>query len=176
MAVRPYGFLSKEEKEKMPKIGIRQIGRMASYLKPFMIPLISMFIIQAVVSSIGLFPHIISRKIVDDALLGKNMRLLLLLLGASLGFAVLNFFITNLGGYIKRKIYWELSINMKTQLFDKIIHLDYDFYKNEKQSDIKERLTIDVSDVIESILEMLPEVISSISVFITAFAAMGTVD
>ena len=72
MAVRQYGFLSKEEKEKMPKIGIRQIGRMASYLKPFMIPLISMFIIQAVVSSIGLFPQIISRKIVDDALLGKK--------------------------------------------------------------------------------------------------------
>ena len=176
MAVRPYGFLTKEEKEKMPKIGIRQIGRMASYLKPFMIPLISMFIIQAVVSSIGLFPQIISRKIVDDALLGKNMRLLLLLLGASLGFAVLNFFITNLGGYIKRKIYWELSINMKTQLFDKLIHFDHDFYKNEKQSDIKERLTIDVSEVIDSILEILPEVISSISVFITAFAAMGTVD
>ena len=61
MAVRQYGFLSKEEKENMPKIGVRQIGRKKKYLKPFMIPLISMFIIQAVVSSIGLFPQIISK-------------------------------------------------------------------------------------------------------------------
>lgn len=104
------------------------------------------------------------------------MKLLILLLGASLGFAIINFFINNLCNFLKRKVDWELSINMKTQLFNKLVTMDHDFFKNEKQSDIKERLTVDVTDVVDSILQILPEIISSLSVFITAFAVMGTVD
>lgn len=174
--IRPYGFLSEEEKATMPKISIKLIRRMTSYLKPFLIPLGFMFILTAVSSSVSLVPQIISKNIVDDALLGKNMKLLILLLGASLGFAIINFFINNLCNFLKRKVDWELSINMKTQLFNKLVYMDHDFFKNEKQSDIKERLTVDVTDVVDSILQILPEIISSLSVFITAFAVMGTVD
>lgn len=174
--IRPYGFLSEEEKATMPKISIKLIRRMTSYLKPFLIPLGFMFILTAVSSSVSLVPQIISKNIVDDALLGKNMKLLILLLGASLGFAIINFFINNLCNFLKRKVDWELSINMKTQLFNKLVTMDHDFFKNEKQSDIKERLTVDVTDVVDSILQILPEIISSLSVFITAFAVMGTVD
>lgn len=177
MAIRPRGFLSEKEKANMPKITFKQIKRIAGYLKPFLIPLGLMFILTAVSSSISLVPQIISKNIVDDALLGKNMKLLVLLLGASLEFAVLNFFIKNLESYFKRKVNWEFSINMKTQLFDKLIYMDHDFYKNEKQSDIKERLTVDVDDLVGSIIEILPEVISSLAVFVTAFTVIGmTVD
>ena len=175
--IRPYGFLSEEEKATMPKISIKLIRRMTSYLKPFLIPLGFMFILTAVSSSVSLVPQIISKNIVDDALLGKNMKLLILLLGASLGFAVLNFFINNLCSYFKRKVNWKLSIHLKTQLFNKLVSMDHDFFKNEKQSDIKERLTVDVSDVVDSILEILPEIISSLAVFVTAFTVIGrTVD
>lgn len=176
MAVRPYGFLSEKEKANMPKFSLKLAKRITSYLKPFLIPLGFMFILTAVSSSISLVPQIISKNIVDDALLGKNMKLLILLLGASLGFAVFNFLFSNLINYLKRKVKWELSIMLKTQLFKKLVTMDHDFFKNHKQSDIKERLTIDITDVVDSILEILPEIISSISVFVTAFSILGTVD
>ena len=56
--IRPYGFLSEEEKATMPKISIKLIRRMTSYLKPFLIPLGFMFILTAVSSSVSLVPQI----------------------------------------------------------------------------------------------------------------------
>ena len=174
--IRRFGYLSETEKRTLPKVSYKELKRMGGYLKPFLIPLAMMFAITAISSSISLVPQIISKAIIDDALVAKKMKLLLLLLGASLGFAVLNFFINNLGSYIKRKVNWEMSINLKSQIFRKLVYMDYDFYKNTPQSELKERLTNDVTDVIESVLEILPEIVSSISVFITSFVALGTVD
>ncbi|MCF0241137.1 MAG: ABC transporter ATP-binding protein, partial [Treponema sp.] len=48
--------------------------------------------------------------------------------------------------------------------------------KKEKPADIKDKLTTDIAAITEVIIEILPEIVSAISIFITAFTAMGTVD
>ncbi|MCF0242549.1 MAG: ABC transporter ATP-binding protein [Treponema sp.] len=174
--VRISGVLSEKEKAELPELNFKQIKRMVSYLKPFITPVVFMLLIQAVSSSITLVPQILSKRIVDDALLGKNMSLLMLLLGASLGFAMLSFFINNFSDFIRNRVSWKMKINMKTQLFEKLVHMDYDFFKNEKEADIKARLSDDVSEVTDTIFRILPQAVDAVSVFITAFAAMGTVD
>lgn len=171
-----YGYISKEERENMPKLSIKNIGRIAFYFKPFIIPLAFMFILQFISSAISLVPQVISKSIVDDALLGKNMKFLVLLLGASFGFEILNFGINKLHLIINESVRLKMTNNLKMQLFNKLVYMDYDFYKNEKHADIKDRLSEDVLQVITSITTILPDLISSISIFITAFAAMGTVD
>ena len=174
--MRSFGFLTEQEKAEIPDLNLKQLKRMASYLKPFLLPLAIMFLIEALSSAIGLVPSILNKSIVDEALLKKDMKLLVILLGVSLGFAIFNYFVTNLGSYIRREIGWKMSINMKTKLFDKIIHMDHDFFKTNSTAEIKERLTSDVADITDAILEILPEVVSSISIFITAFSVMGAVD
>ena len=120
--MRSFGFLTEQEKAEIPDLNLKQLKRMALYLKPFLLPLAIMFLIEALSSAIGLVPSILNKSIVDEALLKKDMKLLVILLGVSLGFAIFNYFVTNLGSYIRREIGWKMSINMKTKLFDKIIH------------------------------------------------------
>lgn len=174
--MRSFGFLTEQEKAEIPDLNLKQLKRMALYLKPFLLPLAIMFLIEALSSAIGLVPSILNKSIVDEALLKKDMKLLVILLGVSLGFAIFNYFVTNLGSYIRREIGWKMSSNMKTKLFDKIIHMDHYFFKTNSTAEIKERLTSDVADITDVILEILPEVVSSISIFITAFSVMGAVD
>lgn len=174
--VRAVGFLTKEELAEMPEFSFKQIKRMAGYLKPFLIPLIIMFAIEAASSSISLVPQIISKSIVDDALVGKNMKLLILLLCAALGFSIVNHFITNGSGLIKREINWKIKNKIEGQLFEKICNMDYEFFKNSKMAEIKQTMLYDVYDVTEVILTILPDIIGSIAMFITAFTVMGSID
>ena len=76
----PRGFLTEEEKQDLPKVDGALIGRILSYLKPYWLQFILVFVTILLSAVIGLFPSIITGKIVDEALVGQNMALLVKLL------------------------------------------------------------------------------------------------
>ena len=61
----PRGFLTDEEKNNMPKITKELIFRILSYLKPYWVQFVLVFITILVSSAVGLLPSIITGKIVD---------------------------------------------------------------------------------------------------------------
>ena len=64
----PRGFLTEEEKQNKPKVSKELIVRILSYLKPYWLQFIFVFIAILLSSVVGLFPSIITGKIVDQAL------------------------------------------------------------------------------------------------------------
>ena len=76
----PRGFLTEEEKQDLPKVDGALIRRILSYLKPYWLQFILVFVTILLSAVIGLFPSIITGKIVDEALVGQNMALLVKLL------------------------------------------------------------------------------------------------
>ena len=76
----PRGFLTDEEKQNMPKVTKELIFRILSYLKPYWLQFMLVFITILISASIGLLPSIITGKVVDEALVGKDMGLLVKLL------------------------------------------------------------------------------------------------
>ena len=76
----PRGFLTEEEKQNKPKVSKQLIVRILSYLKPYWLQFIFVFIAILLSSVVGLFPSIITGRIVDQALVGKDMQLLIKLL------------------------------------------------------------------------------------------------
>ena len=81
----PRGFLTEEEKKNMPKVDRKLILRILSYLKPYTWQFVAVFVTIIVSSVIGLLPSMITGKIVDQALVGEDLGLLikLLLAGAT---------------------------------------------------------------------------------------------
>ena len=76
----PRGFLTDEEKQHMPKVTKGLLLRILSYLKPYWLQFLFVFVAILLSASVGLLPSIITGRIVDEALVGKNMKLLIQLL------------------------------------------------------------------------------------------------
>ena len=76
----PRGFLTDEEKRNSPKLSAALLGRILSYLKPYWLQFLLVFAAILLSSVVGLLPSIITGRIVDEALVGRNMTLLVRLL------------------------------------------------------------------------------------------------
>ncbi|MBO6041564.1 MAG: hypothetical protein J6P58_10150, partial [Oscillospiraceae bacterium] len=79
-AFGPRGFLTDEEKQNLPKVSAALIKRILGYLRPYWPQFLLVFITILLSAAVGLLPSIITGKIVDEALVGRNMTLLVKLL------------------------------------------------------------------------------------------------
>ena len=70
----PRGFLTEEEKKNMPKVSGALLGRILGYLKPYWLQFLLVFVTILLSAVVGLLPSIITGRIVDEALVGKNAR------------------------------------------------------------------------------------------------------
>lgn len=109
----PRGFLTEEEKKNVPKITKKLLGRILSYMKPYRLQFGFVFIAIILSATIGLFPSIITGKIVDQALVGKDMVLLIKLLLAAFATLSVSQLIGVLESYINSWISERIIFDMK---------------------------------------------------------------
>ena len=130
------GFLTDEEKQNMPEVNRALIRRILSYLLPYRLQFVLVFVTILVSAVLGLLPSIITGRIVDEALVGKNMALLIRLL--ILAFVTLSAsqMISVLESYINAWISQWIIFDMKNQMYDHLQHMPHAFFTSEKQGDI----------------------------------------
>ncbi len=170
----PRGFLTDEEKQNMPKVSAALIKRILGYLKPYWFQFLLVFAAILLSSVLGLLPSIITGKIVDEALVGKNMTLLIKLL--ILAFVTLagSQVISVLESYINAWISQRIIFDMKNQMFDHLQHMPHAFFTSEKQGDIITRMNTDISGVSSVISGTLSSIVSNIVTVVTTLVALFT--
>ena len=110
------GFLTEEEKQNMPKVSKALLIRIMSYLKPYWVQFIFVFIAILLSATIGLFPSILTGRIVDEALVGKNMELLIKLLLMAFAALTVSQLVGVLENYINAWISQRIIFDMRNQL------------------------------------------------------------
>ena len=170
----PRGFLTEEEKQNMPKVDSALIRRILSYLTPYRLQFVLVFVTILVSAVLGLLPSIITGRIVDEALVGKNMALLVRLL--ILAFVTLSAsqVISVLESYINSWISQRIIFDMKNQMYDHLQHMPHAFFTSEKQGDIITRMNTDISGVSTVISGTLSNVVSNIATVVTSLVALFT--
>ena len=170
----PRGFLTEEEKQNMPKVDSALIRRILSYLTPYRLQFLLVFVTILVSAVLGLLPSIITGRIVDEALVGKNMALLVRLL--ILAFVTLSAsqVISVLESYINSWISQRIIFDMKNQMYDHLQHMPHAFFTSEKQGDIITRMNTDISGVSTVISGTLSNVVSNIATVVTSLVALFT--
>ncbi|MBR3585980.1 MAG: ABC transporter ATP-binding protein, partial [Oscillospiraceae bacterium] len=163
----PRGFLTEEEKQNMPKVNGALIRRILSYLLPYRLQFVLVFVTILVSSVLGLLPSIITGRIVDEALVGKNMALLVRLL--LLAFVTLSAsqVISVLESYINSWISQRIIFDMKNQMYDHLQHMPHAFFTSEKQGDIITRMNTDISGVSTVISGTLSNIVSNTATVVT---------
>ena len=168
----PRGFLTEEEKQNMPKVTPQLLLRILSYLKPYWIQFLFVFVAILLSSVVGLLPSIITGRIVDEALMGRNMTLLIQLLLAAFATLTISQVIGVLESYINAWISQRIIFDMKNQMYNHLQHMPHNFFTSEKQGDIITRMNSDISGVSTVISGTLASIVSNIATVITTLVAL----
>ena len=172
--MNPRGFLTEEEKQSVPKVTGKLILRILSYLKPYWFQFTLVFLAILISAGVGLLPSIITGKIVDEALVGRNMKLLVQLLIAAFVTLTASEVIGVLESYINAWISNRIIFDMKNQMYDHLQHMPHSFFTSEKQGDIITRMNSDISGVSSVISGTLSSIVSNIAVVVTTLVALFT--
>ena len=158
----PRGHLTEEEKRNKPKVTKALLLRILSYLKPYLPQFLLVFAGLLVSAVLGLFPSIITGKIVDEIIsVDRSVAMLVKLL--ILAFVVLSAaqIISVLEQYINSWISQRIIYDMKNQMYDHLQHMSHSFFTSEKQGDIITRMNSDISGVSSVISGTLTSIVSN---------------
>ena len=170
----PRGFLTEEEKKNLPKVDGAFLKRILSYLKPYRVQLIFVFIAILLAAVVGLLPSIITGRIVDDALINRDMALLIRLLIMAFATLAISQAIGVLETYINAWISQRIIYDMKNQMYRHLQYMPHAFFTTEKQGDIITRMNTDISGVSTVISDTLANVVSNVATVITTLVALFT--
>ena len=170
----PRGFLTEEEKNNMPKVTKSLIFRILSYLKPYTVQFIFVFITILLSAVVGLFPSIITGRIVDEALVGRDMALLIKLLIAAFCTLTVSQLIGIAENYINVWISQRIICDMRNKMYIHLLYMPHSFFTTEKQGDIITRMDTDISGVSSVISGTLSSIVSNIATVVTTLVALLT--
>ena len=168
----PVKFLSEEEKQNMPKVTKELLKRILSYLRPYWLQLLLVLLAIILSATVGLLPSIITGRVVDEALVGKNMKLLVQLLLMAFFTLALSQVISVLESYINAWISQRIIFDMKNEMYEHLQHMPHSFFATEKQGDIITRMNTDISGVSSVISGTLSSIVSNIATVVTTLVAL----
>ena len=167
----PRGFLTEEEKANMPKVTKGLIKRILSYLLPYKWHFLLVFLALGISAVLGLFPSVITGKIVDAIVAdSKNLKLLIQLVVLAFIVMASSQVISVLEQYINSWISQKIIYDMRNEMYDHLQYMSHSFFTNEKQGDIITRMNSDINGVSSVISGTLTSIVSnSLTVGVSVF-------
>ena len=166
------GFATEEEKAAAPKVTKDLLKRVFSYLAPYWKQLLLVLLAIALSSILNLMPAILTGKIIDEGLIGQNLRLLIIYIVALL--------LTNLGAnligvlesYINTWIAQHITFDMRNQMYGHLQSMSQRFFTSNNQGDIITRMTSDIDGVESVVTNTFKSILSNSITLVFAIIAM----
>ena len=165
-------FMTEEEKAAQPKVTSALIKRVFSYIKPYWKQFSLVLICIAVSSVMNLLPSIFTGKIIDDGLIGRNLKLLIIYIVASLGVTFGANMIGVAESYINTWIAQHITFDMRNQMFKHLQKMSQRFFTTSNQGDIITRMTSDIDGVESVITNTFKSILSNSITLVFALIAM----
>ena len=166
------GYMTDEEKRNAPKVTKELLLRILSYLKPYWRQLALVLACILVSSVCSLFPSILTGRMIDEGLIGRNLealvRLILLTLALNLGSNLISVGQSYLNSWIAQHI----SYDMRNQMYRHLQKMSQRFFTTANQGDIITRMTSDISGVESVITNTFTSILSNTITLIVAVIAM----
>ena len=166
------GFLTEEEKQNRPKVTKELLTRIFSYLKPYWKQLLLVLVCITVSSVCSLFPSIITGKILDEGLIGRDLRALILYIVLSLGLTLGANLIGVAESYLNTWMAQHISYDMRNQMFRHLQKMSQRFFTSTNQGDVITRMTSDISGVESVVTSTFTSILSNVLTLVVAVVAM----
>ena len=165
-------YMTEEEKAAQPKVTGALIKRVFSYIGPYWKQFILVLVCIALSSVMNLLPAIFTGKIIDDGLIGRNMKLLIIYIIASLGVTFGANMIGVAESYINTWIAQHITFDMRNQMFRHLQKMSQRFFTSSNQGDIITRMTSDIDGVESVITNTFKSILSNSITLVFALIAM----
>lgn len=179
MPPRPRGFLTEEEKANKPKVTKELLKRILSYLLPYKWHFLMVFTALFISAVLGLFPSVITGKIVDTIVNTPND----MGINSLISLIILAFIVTTasqvliiLEQYINTWISQKIIFDMRNQLYSHLQTMPHAFFLGEKQGDIITRMNSDINGVSAVVSGALTSVVSNALIVIASAAYLFYTD
>ena len=166
------GYLTEEEKANMPKVTLPLLKRIFSYLAPYWKQMTVVLICIVISSAFSLLPSVLTGKIIDDGLIGQDMRMLVILILTSLGVTLGANLIRVAESYLNTWIAQHITFDMRNKMYKHLQQMSQGFFTSNNQGDIITRMTSDISGVERVITSTFTSILSNTSTLIVAVIIM----
>ena len=166
------GYLTEEEKANKPKVTWPLLKRIFSYLLPYWKQLVIVLVCIVISSVLGLLPSVLTGKIIDDGLIGQNLKLLLILIVASLAVSLGSNLIQVAESYLNNWIAQHITFDIRNKMYSHLQKMSQGFFTSNNQGDIVTRMTSDISGVERVITSTFTSIISNAITLICAVVIM----
>jgi ATP-binding cassette subfamily B protein len=160
-------------KGSMPDRGIPLDGyrRALRFIFPYRARLVFVLLAGIAATGFGLLQPYISKLLIDDALLKRNMRMLLAVSGLMFSVTVLGFVLNILSSYQYVRVSASVLFDMRVALYRHLQTLSPRFWAQRKLGDVVSRINNDIAEVQRVSADSLLSVLSNV-VFLIGSAAI----
>jgi ATP-binding cassette subfamily B protein len=150
----------------------RDYRRLWVYLRPYTRRLVLVLVVSLVATALSLIQPLISKLLIDRALLKHDMRALLQIAGLMFVVTVLGFALNILSSYRYVTVSASMLFDMRLALFRHLQKLSPRFYAQYRLGDLMSRLNNDIGEVQRVSADTLLSVLSNVVFFVGSVAMM----
>ncbi|OKP95919.1 ABC transporter ATP-binding protein [Paenibacillus sp. P46E] len=143
----PHGRLKFDDDAQKANLSKALLLRIVKFFMPYWKQTLLVMAVLIVTAVLGILPPLFIQQIIDQALPDKNLRLLVLLVLASLGTTVVAGLLGVLQNYLNSFISLHIVYDMKNQMYRHLQKMPLQFYSGVQQGEVITRMTSDISGV-----------------------------
>lgn len=166
------GYLTEEEKANKPKVTIKLVKRIFSYIIPYWKQMILIFVFIILSSVLGLLPSVLTGRIIDEGLINRDLKMLITLIIISLGVTLFANLIRVGESYINNWIAQHITFDMRNKMYLHLQQMSQKFFTMNNQGDIITRMTSDISGVERVVTNTFTSILSNIITLVIAIVIM----
>lgn len=126
---------------------LTRLRRLTPFVAPFFTRLTLVFVLSLFGTTVGLLWPLFTKVLIDNVLLAKNTRLLLVLCGAMVGATVVGYGVGAVTRYFYTQVTARILFALRQHLFAHLQGLSLRFHARVKLGDLLSRLNTDISEV-----------------------------
>ena len=165
-------FMSDEEKQSLPKVTPELLKRVFSYLLPYWKQLALTLLCIVFSSIMTLMPSVLTGKIIDEGLIGRDFNKLVFYIVLSLAVTAGANLIGVAESYLNTWIAQHITFDMRSQMYRHLQSMSQRFFTSNNQGDIITRMTSDIDGVKTVITNTFSSILSNSITLVVALAAM----
>ena len=165
-------YLTEEDKANAPKVTPALLKRIFSYLVPYWKQVLLVIACIIASSFMTLWPSVLTGRIIDEGLIGRNLgaliRLIILSLAVTLGANLIGV----LESYLNSWIAQHITFDMRNAMYKHLQRMPQSFFTTNNQGDIITRMTSDISGIETVIGNTFTSILSNVITLCVALVAM----
>lgn len=154
-------FLTEEEKANAPKVTLPLLKRIFSYLTPYWKQMAIVLICILGSSALTLLPSVLTGRIIDEGLIGQDLKKLITLIVISLAVTLGGNLIRVAESYLNNWIAQHITYDMRNKMYRHLQRMSQGFFTSNNQGDIITRMTGDIAGVERVITSTFSSILSN---------------